>query len=292
MNIGKIIGCALLIGFNFLASSAFAESSVWKVSKGQNYFYLGATIHLLSEGDYPLPDEFDIAYRDAGVIFFETDLVAAQSPEFQMKFMSAMMYSDDRTLAGVLEPGLYRRLETFLASRQIPIATFSKFQPWGVSLMIAILEYQRLGMSPKYGVDAYFNNMALSDNKKIMSLETPEEQLSFLASMEKIDPNVGIEYTLRDLDRLPEFIQQIKQNWRSGDLEAFATNASVVQMKAEFPEMYNTIVTERNDAWMSQLPALIDDSDREFVLVGAMHLYGKEGLLNQLKQQGFNVEQL
>lgn len=292
MIIRNILVFAILVSFNLLAYNALAESSVWKVSKGKNYFYLGATIHLLAEDDHPLPDEFSSAYEDASKIFFETDLTITQTPEFQSKFIAAMTYSDDRTLASELEPKIYRKLEDFMASRQIPIANFSKFQPWGVSLMITILEYQRLGMMSNYGVDAYYNNLALADSKKIMSLETPEEQLGFLTSMAKIDPNVVIEYTLRDLERLPEFIKLIKNSWRKGDLEAFSRSAFVVKMKMEFPEMYNTIVTNRNNAWMRQLPSLIDDSDREFVLVGAMHLSGKEGLLHQLKTQGFKVEPL
>ncbi|GGC05800.1 conjugative transfer protein GumN [Marinobacterium zhoushanense] len=292
MSIRNAILCAVLVGFNLMASSAFAESSVWKVSKGENYFYLGGTIHLLSAADHPLPDEFNLAYNDAGKIFFETDLAATKTPEFQSKFIAAMMYSDDRTLQSELDPAIYRKLESFMTSRHMPIAQFSKFQPWGVSMMIVLFEYQRLGMMPNYGVDAYFNSLAVSDNKIIMSLETPDEQINFLRSMAKIDQDIGVEYTLRDLKRLPEFIDSMKQNWRSGDLEALAESIFVAQMQREFPELYDSIVTSRNNAWMRQLPRLTDDSEREFVLVGAMHLYGKEGLLNQLALQGFSVEQL
>ncbi|MBV1789806.1 TraB/GumN family protein [Marinobacterium sp. D7] len=292
MTIRSIILSTMLVSFNLLAGSAFAESSVWKVSKDNNYFYIGGTIHLLSEQDHPLPAEFDLAYNDAGKIFFETDLAATETPEFQSKFIAAMTYSDDRTLEGELEPAIYRKLENFMTSRQMPIAQFSKFQPWGVSLMIVILEYQRLGMMPNYGVDAYFNGRALSDHKRIMGLETADEQLNFLKSMAGMDPNAGIEYTLRDLKRLPESMAAMKESWRSGDLDALAESAFMLQMQEEFPQIYNTIVTNRNNAWMAQLVRLTEDSAKEFVLVGAMHLYGKEGILNQLALQGFTVEQL
>ena len=84
----------------------------------------------------------------------------------------------------------------------------------------------------------------------------------------------------------------MKKSWRSGDLEALSAHAFVVQMKKEFPEVYNALVTNRNNTWMKALPLLTDDSNKAFVLVGAMHLSGKEGLLNQLKTQGFKVEQI
>lgn len=292
MVIKNFIIYAVLLSFNLLASNALAESSVWKVSKGENYFYLGGTLHLLTAADYPLPDEFIKAYKDANTLIFETDLRATQTPEFQSKFLSAIAYKDDRTLSSELKPDIYNQLENFLAARQIPIASFSNFQPWGISLVISVLEYQRLGMTPEYGVDMYFNNLALADNKEIISLETPDEQLSFLISMARIDPNLAIESTLRDLDRLPAFIELMRKNWRDGDLEAFAQSASIKQMEVEFPEIFNTILTNRNNNWMKQLPAYIDDSRKEFVLVGALHLSGKKGLLNQLIEQGFKVEQL
>lgn len=292
MMLRTFIVCAALVSFNLFTYNALAESSVWKVSKGKNYFYLGGTIHLLTADDHPLPDEYSVAYKDSNTIIFETDLIATETPEFQTKLMAAMTYSDERTLASELTPGTYRKLEEFMALRQVPIANFSTFQPWGVSLIVTMLEYQRLGMMPNYGVDSYFNNLALADSKQTLGLETPEEQLSFLTSMAVIDPNKSIEYTLRDLEHLPEFIQLMKKSWLNGDLEALSTHAFVVQMKMEFPEMYDTIVTSRNKAWMKQLPSLVDDNNKEFVLVGAMHLNGKEGLLDQLKTQGFKIEQL
>ena len=128
-------------------------------------------------------------------------MVATQTSEFQSKFLAAMTFSDDRTLVSELQPQTYRELEDFFTSRQLPIAQFARLQPWGVSLLIAMMEYQRLGMMPGYGVDAHYNDLALAEGKKVMSLETPDEQLNFLRSMETMDPDEGIEYTLRDLER-------------------------------------------------------------------------------------------
>ena len=286
-----IIFIALAIGSVF-TSNAFAESSVWKISKGDNYFYLGGTVHLLTAEDHPLPDEFTVAYQDSNRLFFETDIAESQTPEFQSKFIAAMTYSNGRTLASELDQKTYLKLESFMASRQVPIASFSNFEPWGVSLMVTMLEYQRLGMQPGYGVDAYFNNLALADKKEIMNLETGDEQLRFLSLLADIDPNVCIEYTLKDLEDLPEFITFMKKSWRNGNIEAFTEHASVKQMKKEFPAMYKALITTRNNRWMETLPSLIDDNVKEFVLVGTMHINGEGGLLSLLKKQGFKVEQL
>lgn len=292
MNMSKLTLCFVVLFLNVFINNAFAASSVWKVSKGGNHFYLGGTIHMLTADDHPLPHEFLTAYRHASEIFFETDLDAINVTEFQSTFITAMTYDDHDTLKNNLNSKIYRKLKRFLVSRNLSITSFSKYRPWGVALTLTMMEYQHLGLKSGYGVDTYFNRLALKDNKKRNSLETPKEQLAAIMSMANIDPNESIEYTLRDIDNLPEFIHLMKGYWRNGNTEGLALNSIVMQMKIETPTIYKALVIERNNNWMRKLSTLNNDRDKEFVLVGALHLVGEEGLLNQLKNKGFIVEPL
>ena len=51
-------------------------------------------------------------------------------------------------------------------------------------------------------------------------------------------------------------------------------------------------MVERNNAWMPQIEALLTTEEVEFVLVGALHLVGDDGLLAQLSAKGYRVERL
>ena len=292
LKMKKSLMAGFLLLSNLFVNHAFAESSVWKISKGNDYFYLGGTIHLLTQYDHPLPSEFEIAYQDAKKIIFETDLLATQSDKFQKKLMSVLTYSDGRTLASELSPAIYDKLNYFMSKRNINIEHYAKFQPWGASIILTMFEYQRLGMAAEYGVDNYFNSKALADSKETMGLETPEEQLELIASMATSEPDATIEYTLKDLETLPDFIKLMKRSWRSGALDEFSKSQYIVSMETEFPEMYKSLVINRNNNWMDKIPSLIEAQKPVFILVGAMHLSGDAGLLNQLKRQGFSVEQL
>ncbi len=286
---------AFLITFlllNVLSTTVFAGSAVWKISKGNDYFYLGGTIHLLSASDHPLPDEFMRAYSDADTLIFETDVRAAQSPEFQQKVMAAMIFSDGQTLKSSLNKNAYADLEKFLSTRGIPIENFAAFQPWAVTTMITVMEYQRLGLNPQFGVENYFMSQAEKDSKEMQSLETLDQQLSFMMAMGDIDPNVSVNYTLKDLSEMPEFIGMMKKAWRSGDVEVFTQSPSVKQMKNEFPALYKVLIINRNQDWLRQFDNLANNHKKEFVLVGTMHLNDSEGLLNQLRKKGYQVEQL
>ncbi len=110
--------------------------------------------------------------------------------------------------------------------------------------------------------------------------------------MGSVAPDDVIEYTLDDLQALPRFIKMMKNSWRNGTVNEFESSQYIVSMKTEFPQVYDTLLTKRNNNWMTKLPTYLETSRKAFVLVGAMHLSGKAGLLNQLKGRGFIVEQL
>jgi uncharacterized protein YbaP (TraB family) len=292
MNFRKYLYLILLISIGLFPSTSYSKSSVWKVSKDDNYFYLGGTVHILNASDHPLPKEFFHAYENSDKLIFETNISESKTPEAQQKFLYAMLFKSGRTLSDDLNPKTFQDLKSFLTSRQIPIANFAQFRPWAVALTISVLEYQRIGMVPEYGVEEYFNKQAALDNKQLGHLESLDEQISFISSMESIDPNLLINYTLRDLETLSELSNFLNNSWRTGDIEAFTTHSLIVQMKAEFPDLYNTLITNRNTNWMSDILTLNSNELIEFVLVGTLHLNGEDGLLNQLKIAGYEITQL
>jgi hypothetical protein len=57
----------------------------------------------------------------------------------------------------------------------------------------------------------------------------------------------------------------------------------------DYGTFYNVMVRERNAAWMRTLPPLLD-AGGAFVLVGAEHLPGRDGLITLLRQRGYTVQ--
>ena len=66
---------ACVLGVSIGVSSAVcADTSVWKVTSGDNTIYLGGTVHLLRSSDFPLPEEYEQSYQASSEIYFEIDL--------------------------------------------------------------------------------------------------------------------------------------------------------------------------------------------------------------------------
>lgn len=279
--------CAILI----LTTSVQAKSPVWKVSKGDDYLYLGGTIHVLSKNDYPLPAGFDKAYQLSDDIMLETNEAALQAPELQAKFLGVMTFQDHQSLSTVLNPEVYDEFSALLKSKGIPIAVFEKFTPSGAMLALTGIELQKLGLMDGSGVDAHFAQRANADKKDTLFLETIDEQLGFIDAMNDLDPNKVIKSGVRDISNFDTIWKDLLNAWRSGDLVELE-KLGIDDMLRDFPSLYQTLLVQRNKDWFGDLTRLIKTKDIEFILVGALHMAGDEGLISMLKKAGYDVEQL
>jgi uncharacterized protein len=265
-----------------------ADSPVWKVAKGDNHLFIGGTVHVLSQDDYPLPEAFEKAYSASSVIVFEADIQELQTPEFQKALLSRTSYPEDRNLLMFLTDDTQEHLTQFLASRQIPMDKLVKFKAGMVSITLTMVELQRLGLTGT-GVDQFYSLRALNDGKETGHLETADEQLAFLATMGEGQEDVLIAYTLRQMEDLPELMHAMKDAWRTGD-NTKMEEVALKSIQKDFPEVTDQFVTDRNDAWLPKIEAMFQTDDVEFVLVGALHLVGENGLIKQLKEKGYAVE--
>jgi hypothetical protein len=260
------------------------------VEKDGARVFIGGTMHILTARDYPLPGAFETAYSQSGQIVFETDIAKMQEPAFQQYLLAAVSYRDGRNLRQVISADTYSALASFFAGRGVPMDGIDSFKPGMVSTLMTVVELQRLG-ADAIGVDAHFNQRAASDQKALGQLETIAAQVDFIANLGAGHEDEMLSYNLADIERLPELWQSMTQAWRHGDL-AWLEQQIALPMRQDFPEVYQSLLVRRNDAWMPQLEAMFASKEVEFVLVGALHLAGKDGVLAKLGARGYRITQL
>ncbi|MGV7223169.1 MAG: TraB/GumN family protein [Nitrospinales bacterium] len=285
----KLLYALFFIVFIFVPP-AQADSPVWEVVKGDNQLFIGGTIHVLTQTDYPLPSTFEKAYSQSVKLVFETDMQKMNSPEFQKVMLSALTYSDGRNLKQVLNEDTYQELEQHFSSRGISMVNMVNFKPGMVAITLTVIELQRLGLVGA-GVDDFFLLRALNDQKELGQLETVDEQLAFISTMGDGQENEMIAYTLRDIKNLPVLMQSIKDAWRCGDIRKLK-EVAITPFKKDFPEVYDEFIVKRNNAWIPQIEAMLKTKDVEFVLVGALHLVGDDGVIAQLAARGYVIQML
>ncbi len=274
----------------FFSVALSADTSIWKISKNNHHLYLGGTVHVLSQADYPLPAPYEKAYQLSHRLIFETDMQKLQSPEFQQLMLQKLTYRNGKTLANVLSAQTYKKLEDYCNSRGISLTGIEVFKPGLVTTVLLLTELQRLGMSG-VGVDAFYNSKAQQDNKPVGQLETIEEQLDFLEAMGKGKEDEFIEYSLSDIDNLQALMESWKKAWRVGDMKELK-QVTIEPYLDKFPRTLENLLDHRNNNWVPKIEALFKTTEVEFVLVGVLHFVGEQGLLNQLKSRGYAIEQL
>lgn len=281
----------LLLSVFFLHNAvAVASSPVWQVSKGDKHFYIGGTIHLLSKQDFPLPKSFEFAYQNSQALVLEIDLAKTTTPSFQQQLMMQMSYPYGESLQDHLSAKTFARLAQHFKNNNKNIDEFKNFRVGYISMLITVFELQNLNMAG-IGVDKYFFNRAEQDNKMIVGLETLTQHFNALALMGEKYGDKLITHSLDELAILTQQLESMKQAWRSGDLVEF-DKTSVEPIRSNFPTKYQTIIVDRNQAWLPKIASLINASKTTFVLVGHAHLSGEEGLINQLELKGFTLKQL
>jgi uncharacterized protein len=268
---------------------ACAETSLWRVSKGKNQLYIGGTVHLLSKSDYPFPDEFEQAFREIDLLVLEADLDALSKPKAQAQLVQSLMYTGETSLKNKVKNETFNALTRYCKTAGLSIAVMQKMKPSMVVLTLTMTELKRLGLAGA-GVDQFFLEKAKKSGKKTTGLESAETQINALENMAKGRENELILSTIKELKQTPEFMDDMKTAWRTGNLVDLE-NVGIKTMRTEFPELNKNLLTSRNNAWLPKIKVMLTTPEKELILVGALHLAGEDGVLAQLKKQGYVVEQ-
>jgi len=97
-------------------------------------------------------------------------------------------------------------------------------------------------------------------------------------------------YSLKDLENIEDIMQKLKSAWRNGHQDEMAA-LSLDEMRRDFPGIYQQLLVERNQNWLPRIEAMLKDPGTEMVLMGALHLVGKESVLHALREKGYRIEQ-
>ncbi len=246
---------------------------------------------MLAANDYPLPKAFNTAYQHAHSVILETNLDALQTPEFNLKMSKIMTFSDGNTLQSSVKKETYNALKDYFRQNALPINRYAHYTPLGITLMISLFEMQKTGMDSSLGVDQYFTKKSKTDLKTLGQLETPDEQLRFIANMATGKEDDIIFKTLQEVNSIPAELEQMKTAWRSGNI-AMLEKVGIDEMKKNYPSLYKILLVDRNNAWIPKIETMLTNEHIEFVLVGALHLAGEHGLIKQLSKKGYHVTYL
>ncbi|GAX61033.1 GumN family protein [Candidatus Scalindua japonica] len=281
----------VFIAVVWLSATVYAESSVWKLDMDNSSFYLAGSCHVLRKSDYPLPEEFELAYMDVEQVVFETDVDALVNPENQLLLISKGMYVGSDTLEKKLSKKAYSSLDKFCRDRSMSLDLFQKFKPWMVTMTLLALELEKNGISASDGLDVYFSNKAKKDRKQTGGLEDVYRHIELVSLFEEELGESIVESFIQEVGEVRVIMENLIKSWKAGDEDGIDEYLSK-NMRKEFPKLYKRLLTDRNIGWIPCLETLIGSGKKTLVIVGVGHLVGENSIIKLLKSRGYKIKKM
>ena len=271
-----------------LPLNAFADPAFYRISKGNEQHWLLGSIHAGKPSLYPLPDPVERAWQQSRALVMEVDMTHISQAQWQ-EMGAITRLVDGKTLKDHLPMDLYRRTLNAAGQNGLTEAMLAPLRPWFAAITLTQAALERTGYRGEFGVDQHFAKRANDGGKPIVGLETLLEQLGYLASVGD-NQTLMLESTLDELPELEKGFTEVMAAWQNGDQ---ATLINLLKEEMAPPKLQawleQTLLAERNRNWVKQWPGLPNES---FIVVGALHLYGEQGLLALLEQQGWRITPL
>ena len=281
---------AIVAAYALAPLQAQNRDFIWKASRGQSVVYLVGSVHLLSKDYYPLSPALDKAFKETDLLVEELHLGQMAQVESQMTILTRGMLPSGQTLDKVVSPATFGLVRERVKSLGLPIEPLSRFKPWALALTLLGLEWQAAGFDAELGLDKHFYDQAVAAGKEVQGLETIEFQISRFDEMTMEEQDRMLASTLRELETEKAAVTTLADAWKAGD--AATVEKIVLQELRKEPGMYQRLLVDRNKDWIPKIEALFSRKGRAFVVVGAAHLVGPDGLLALLKAKGYKIEQL
>jgi hypothetical protein len=274
-----------------LPAAATADPAAWRVTgrDGGELTLLGS-MHVLRPSDHPLPASVDGLIERAENIVMELDLDDVDAVAQQRVILGAATLPQGTVLRNVVDADVYRLVEREVAELGIDLRLLERFEPWFLSVTLLDQGMRKLGFQGDRGIEQYVLTAARRSGKEIVGLESLEFQIGIFDSLPSDQQQAMLEQTLAEIDEAEATLSAMVDAWRDGELESLS--AELLSDFEQFPGLYETLVTKRNVAWIPTLERLLADGRRHLVVVGALHLVGRDDVIGLLRERGYEVERV
>ena len=267
------------------------KSFLWKIQSRTNTVYVLGSLHFFKKDLYPLNQKIETAFGQSEVLVVEANINDIKKVDIQ-KIMDRAFYPANDELKNHISPEVYEQVVKETGGLGIPLELLNRQKPWFLAMTLVAIESLKLGFDPNLGIDKYFLSKA-EGGKKILELESLDDQLDLLSGFSGKDQELFLLYTLKDLKVMEQELSQLTRAWTSGDTKA--TESILTRSISENERLsfiMEKLVYERNREMASKMEDFLRTRETYFVVVGAGHLVGDRGIIEILKAKGYLVEQL
>ncbi len=271
------------------ASAAGRSGLMWKTVSDTTTVYLVGSVHFGTEDMYPLPAHIENAFRNSSVLVVEVDPYHATASDLEGIVPQPEKLPPGDTLWNHVKPGTRDLVRRFCRRHGYdPESLTPMTVHHAAGLMWGALTHSA-GLDSELGIDRYFIRQARG-TKRLVELETVGLQLRLHAGWTADEDERMLADVAGNFDRYGEMVRSMTSVWMRGDVAA--VDAMVSSMLRISPEARQRFFRDRNPRMIEAVERFLGGGEPCFVVVGAGHMLGSDGIVNALRQKGFRVEQV
>ena len=284
----------MALSLSAAVQGAFSQPNknfLWKVQSKTNEVYVLGSIHYLKKEVYPLHEKIENAFGRSDVLVVESNGDDEKRMDLH-KLAGTAFYLGNETFEDHISPKTSDLVKKELVRLGIPFDLVQKQKPWLLAMTIASFEISKLGFDPNYGTDKYFLSKA-KGKKEILELESFDDQIALFSKLSEKEQELFLIYILKDIKVLERELNRLVQAWTLGDiksLESIITRS--VKEDRRLTPIYEKLISVRNRNMVSKIEDYLKTKETYFVIVGAGHLVGRQGIIEILKRKRYAIEQL
>tara|TARA_B100000768_G_scaffold150908_1_gene145875 strand:+ start:89 stop:1261 length:1173 start_codon:yes stop_codon:yes gene_type:complete len=264
---------------------------LWRFVSDTSTVYIAGSLHLLKEGLYPLPNQYEQAFNLTSKLVLEVNTDQLSPTEIYAKTQTAARLTEQRYLRESFSAQDYSRLAQTAALYGVPLQALQSYKPAMVYTQLSLMGFVALGYEPDLGVEEHFSKN--TPPQDILQLESLDLQLSFLFAQSMETQIAVLMDTVKQFDAIETVASRLVQAWATGD---DATMASLITEQNGDSKLLNDfskqLLDNRNEGMSKKIAGYLNTNESYFVLVGAAHLAGPNSIIKLLEKSGIYGERI
>jgi len=267
-----------------------AHPVAWHIHTGHSQITLFGSVHMLPANmNWLTPDVVhSISHSEVFVFEVPTDTSSRASLNAMIDAQGSLPAG--QSLRALLPPTSQADFDAAITSEHLSASVTDREQPWLASLQLTLADTMNRNYYPDAGVDYVVMNWAMSHRRQMRYLETVDQQLAMLMpdQTERGAQLDEFESALKQVGQEDKDLDSMVQAWGSGDVDKL--NGLVDADFDGHPDNKKRLLLDRNRNWASQIEQMASEWHNFFVVVGAAHLVGPDGVPALLRKDGLQVD--
>ena len=264
---------------------------LWRFTSNTSTLYLAGSLHLLKQGLYPLPSQYEQAFKLSNKLVLEVNTEQMSPGEIYAKTQAAARLTKQRYLRESFSALDYSRLARSAALYGVPLQALQPYKPAMVYTQLSLMAFIALGYDPELGVEAHFSKHKAPED--ILQLESLDLQLDFLFAQSMETQIAVLMDTVEQLNNIETVASSLVQAWVKGDDTAMAKLVDEQNGSSKILRDFSKqLLDQRNVDMSKKIADYLSTNENYFVLVGAAHLAGPNSIIKLLEENGFHGERI